>query len=184
MGLDAFVYCDCLEKGRVAGVMAEGLHVKIEPDGHPWLYKHGKLVDHDHHDYNAYSCNHTDRILVHHRLGNIGLVSLLRFELQRNHENFPILLEKVVYNGIHANDWLTVDVVKAMQIELEKLRAFPTQGTKSKVGFFAILSKDLGINKSGYLSAKESAQLIEYFREQMLELSEASLSTGKPVAFS
>lgn len=183
MALDAQVYCDCLEKGRVSGVQAEGIEVKIEPDGSSRLYKKGKLVDHDHYDYDIYTCDHTDRVLVGHRLGNIGLISLLRFELKRDVAQFPILLQKVIHDGIHSGDWLCLETVREMQAELERLRDFKTIGTKAQTGFTAALLQDLGLIKGSYVGAEASAQFVREFRAQMLELSEASLSIGKPIAF-
>ena len=183
MALDACVYCDCLEKGRVDWPNTKDSSVEIESDGCPCLYKNGELVDYDHNDYNLYACAHTDRIFVKHHLGNIGLISLLRFELKREPSQFPILLEKVVYSGSHCGDWLSLETVKEMQVELERLRNFRTIGTKAQTGLIAALLQDFGIIKGSYVSAEGSARFLNKFREQMIELSEAALSIGKPIAF-
>ena len=43
-------------------------------------------------------------ILLHHRIGNLAQVGLLRRELERETPTFPLLLMKVLYSGTHAGN--------------------------------------------------------------------------------
>jgi len=157
MGLDACVYCDCFEKGRLLSSPPAGFATQVEPDGSlgpgradytldeilAWdLWREG------------FACEHGAGRLLHHRLGNISLIGSLRAELKREAARFPILLNKVVYSGSHAGDYLPTEIVK----ELEELASFKC-------------------------SSKKSDAFMSQFRLQMLELVAASLSVMKPIAF-
>lgn len=61
-------------------------------------------------------------------IGNIALVGLLRWELKREASNFPFLLQKVIYNGIHGGDWIGLAQIAQLQGELELLVNFKCIG--------------------------------------------------------
>lgn len=104
------------------------------------------------------ACEHPNGVLLHHRLGNISLIGLLRSELQREASRFPILLGRVVYSGTHGGDYIPFEMVPKLQAELDGLNTFKC-------------------------SEKESEVYIFEFRRQMLELVAASLSVQKPIVF-
>jgi hypothetical protein len=161
MGLDAFVYCDCYEKGRLREPPPSGVLLRVEPDG--WLgpeHDDGTLESGLAWDRwrEQRACEHVSGILLHHRLGNIALVGLLRAELRRETDHFPILTAKVIYSGSHTGDFLAVETIPALQRELELLREFQC-------------------------TTRESADFMSEFREQMSELATVALSVGKPISF-
>lgn len=46
---------------------------------------------------------------MHHRLGNIALIALLRSELNRFAADFPVLLKQVLYDGVHGETLRALD---------------------------------------------------------------------------
>src|SRR5678816_451352 len=99
MGLDAFVFCDCYEKGRLRESPPTGVTLRVEPDGSLGREHDDGTLESDH-AWDTWreqrACDHGGGILLRHRLGNIALVGLLRAELHREADRFPILATKVV----------------------------------------------------------------------------------------
>ena len=161
MGLDAFIFCDCYEKGRLLEHPPSGLSLRVEPDGSVGREQDDGTLESDiawdmWREQRA--CEHSGGVLLHHRLGNIGLIGLLRAELQREASYFPILLSQVIYNGSHAGDFLTAETIPALQREIEVLRDFKC-------------------------STQKTAIFMAQFRTQMSELATTALLIGKPIAF-
>ncbi|MBS1793546.1 MAG: hypothetical protein JSS81_06810 [Acidobacteria bacterium] len=159
MGLDACVYCDCFETGRLNERPPFIETIFVCPDGaldcrsedlHTQLAFDRWLRDR--------ACAHENGVLIHRRIGNMALVSLLRRELSRAAANFPMILEKIVYNGIHAGDFLSLDDVRSLQSELDDLRDFVCSGERER-------------------------EFLDDFRRQLAELTAASLRFGKPISF-
>ncbi|MGD0938604.1 MAG: hypothetical protein ABR905_02745 [Terracidiphilus sp.] len=96
--------------------------------------------------------------LVSHRLGNIARVGFLRGLLQETPERFPTLLSKVVYNGIHGGDILTLPDVEHVATEMSAV-------------------SDLHC-PDGSLEA-----LLREFEDQMLELVRGARSVSRPIVF-
>ena len=161
MGLDAFVYCDCYEKGRLRESPPTGFSLSVEPDGGLGRAGGAGTLESDL-AWDIWreeqACEHLGGILLHHRLGNITLIGSLRSELQRAAERFPILLKQVVYSGSHAGDFLPVETIPILQIELKLLHEFRCN-TRKTTSFMA------------------------RFNTQMSELATTALSVGKPIAF-
>lgn len=158
MGLDAKVYCDCFEKGRLREPPPPGCHLSIGRDG-------GLLCVSDDLDtklafdrWQLRACEHENGVLLHHRIGNIALVSDLRAELERQRGHFPMLLAKVLYGGVHAGDFLTVEEVARLLPEPKALAGFRC-------------------------ADGEMERFMREFRVQMTELAECALRVGKPIAF-
>lgn len=161
MGLDAFVFCDCLEKGRLCNPPPSGTTVYVGPDGRRGIEVGTNLVEYGFErdqwlEHEA--CKHPAGILLHHRLGNIALIGILRAELNREAERFPILVTRVVYSGSHGGDFISIEMIPALQNEIESMAEFQC-------------------------SSREAARFMENFRAQMLELAATALSVGKPIAF-
>jgi len=161
MGLDAFVFCDCYEKGRLREPPPTGVILRVEPDGALGREQDRATLEADlawDEWLEHRACEHKGGILLRHRLGNISLVGLLRAELQREAERFPILVTKVVYSGSHTGDFLRVEEIPALQSELKVLRDIRC-------------------------SSRNAERFMSEFREQMLELAATALSISKPIAF-
>ena len=104
------------------------------------------------------ACEHESGILLHHYLGNIWTIGVIRDELEQDAELFPIILTKVVHNGIHAGDYLSLDDVDKLADELTRLTKFHAD--------------NLDVTK-----------IVRQFHRQMSELVTASRSVGKPISF-
>ena len=161
MSLDACVYCDCFEKGRLHEPPPVGVSLRVESDGSLGRERDDGTLESDlawDQWRERLACEHPGGALLRHHLGNISLIGFLRSELQRDRSRFPILLTKVLYSGSHAGDDLTVDAVRALQRELETLANFRC-------------------------NRREAEGFMLEFRRQMSDLVVASLSIGKPIVF-
>lgn len=161
MSLDAFVFCDCYERGRLRTPPPVGVSIKVESDGGlerqdgDWTLEDDLAWDRWREQL---ACEHPWGRLLHHRLGNISLIGSLRSELRSQSSRFPILLHKVLFSGSHAGDHLPLDLLPALQRELEGLAGFKCSTRKTR----AFLSE---------------------FQRQMSELVAASLLVNKPIVF-
>jgi hypothetical protein len=105
------------------------------------------------------ACDHRPLgVLIHHRLGNMARIGFLRYHLVEHPEQFPVLLSKVLYNGTHGGDYLTLADVEQVAGELEPL-------------------------KNVHLPDAEEEAMIREFETQMRELVDASRRVQKPIAF-
>jgi hypothetical protein len=96
--------------------------------------------------------------LVSHRLGNIALIGFLREILSQTPEGFPVLLTKVVHDGVHSGDCLSLDDVEHLRPEIDRLR---------------------GIHRHD----QSAEDLIRGFERQMSDLIEAAQQVPKPICF-
>jgi hypothetical protein len=155
MGLDASVRCNCIKEGKALPHPFPEL-LAFDETGEPTLRKEGQIsldlwAVHD--EWYRNSCSHSGH-LVDRRLGNIGLVAHVREFLQRNSPNdFPLLLERVVYSGAHCGDWLAAGDVPRLLAETRRLQGLT------------------------------SDPLIFQFTNDVTALAEASLATGNPIVF-
>jgi hypothetical protein len=106
----------------------------------------------------ANACEHEDGVYRHHHIGNVALVSFLRSTLQASGVEFPVTLERVVYNGVHAGDWLSVEQVSALRQDLEHMASL-------------------------HLADEKQEELLRYFEFQLRDLVEYSVKLGKPIVF-
>src|SRR5215510_2569577 len=118
MGLDATVFCNCFETGALKEP-APCESVFVAADGSLACHSEDLETDmaFDHWVWHR-ACIHPSGTLLNNRLGNISQVALLRGELQRESTSFSILLTKVIYNGIHAGDYLTLNDIADVEAEL------------------------------------------------------------------
>ena len=49
--------------------------------------------------------------LVSHRLGSVSFIGFLRGFFSQTPHRFPVLLDKVLYDGTHAGDHLTAEEI-------------------------------------------------------------------------
>ena len=158
MSLDGFVRCTCIAEGR-AKPHPFPEKLTFDESGMPALTGDPSGEEWEAHDeWFADSCEHGG-YLVSLFLGNITRVKNLRGFLRglqgKPGPRFPILLEKVLYNGTHTGDWIPRDKSPALLKEVETV----------------LHSRDI-------LSDSEK----EFF-DNMKELCEASIKTGNPIMF-
>jgi hypothetical protein len=159
MALDAAVYCDCFERGRLRRPPPAGCKLSVTDDG-------SLLCGSDDLDvqmaFDAWcisdACEHNRGLLSAHRIGNIALVAALRSELQRRPEQFPLLLSRVLYNGVHAGDFIAAAEVPRLCPEVAALAE--------------LHSPDPAME-----------QFLRDFAAQMAELVESAQRVGKPISF-
>jgi hypothetical protein len=158
MGLDAFVFCDCYEKGRIK---------RVPPDlGSLYVLANGDLESRsddldvlDRFDaWRARACRHKQGMLAADRIGSGIHVDGLRDALWQWHKLFPVLLGNVIYDGTHTGDHLTVSKVAKLAIELDRLQSIQI-GDKT-------LDKDL-----------------QTLRHKLQKLVHVALKIKKPIAF-
>lgn len=159
MGLDAVVYCDCFEKGRLRELPPPGCHLAIARDGSLSCGSEELEIQLAFDQWQVdRACEHELGVLLHKRIGNIALVSALREELERLPDRFPVILSRVLYNGTHCGDFLSLELVEQVSIELQRLLEFRcTDSTRSV--------------------------FMQEFAAQMTELVDSALRIGKPIAF-
>ena len=151
MGLDAFVYCDCVEKNRLRIPHPFPKLLFIDRNGCPEVRTRDakKVAMHDKWVESS-PCRHEQMFLEGRYLGNVGLVDLVCDALRRTTKNpahkYPVLWSKVVYSGTHTGDFLNVRDVSKLKAEVGQLHAtnFKEQGveeSKAIVGFLSALQK-------------------------------------------
>src|SRR5438874_462618 len=109
MSLDAAVYCDCMERGRLRTLPHPDWRVYVDESGARFGRTDDLEVGLAFDRWDADACEHEDGTLLHHWLGNIAGISLIRDTLSQFPERFSLILSKVVYNGTHCGDYLSVD---------------------------------------------------------------------------
>jgi len=159
MGLDARVHCDCFESGNLKELPPYPNLVSLTADGSLEFHSTDLeiLLELDRW-LNYRACVHESGILLHHRIGNIAVVGLLRAELAREPEKFPVLLKQVLYSGSHGGDYLSLEDVALLRSELSSLTTF-------------------------VCAKPANEEYVESFRRQMLELADACQQVGKPILF-
>ncbi len=160
MSLDATVYCDCYERGRMRTPPPQPEFVSVDETGGLSLEWDQPNADQNaFYDWRATACEHGPwGQLVSHRLGNIALITFLRELLAKEPLGFPILLTKVLYNGVHGGDFLSPTDVDLVRFEVERLKE--------------VHAVDDG-----------DEPFIREFELQMRQLVQAAQSVGKPIAF-
>jgi hypothetical protein len=156
--LDARVYCNCIESGKLRVQPKPHWRVEILDDGDVEATCKDESEARELARWWQTACEHTDRELLNHSLGNIGTVAFLREELRRVADKCPLILGRVVYDGIHSGDFLTVEQVRDLEKELCELEGFQCEN-------------------------KADQTLLNRFLAQMRELVAAALSVDKPIAF-
>jgi hypothetical protein len=158
MGLDAHVVCACLRDGRAKPhPLPERLG--FDETGEPYLKGNPSPADDALHDrWWTASCEHGG-YQIGVRLGNITGVAKIREFLRTLEGNpgpkFPILLQKVVYDGTHCGDWIPIELTRELSSEV-----------------------DIVLHSSDILNDWEK----EFFGN-MKKLCEASVVTGNPIVF-
>lgn len=159
MGLDATVYCDCFETGRLKERPPNPALVDVCDNGSLECRSDDSKVLSAFDEWRQRrACEHEEGVLLSHWIGNASHVGLLRSELEKDATKFSILLEKVLYSGTHTGDYLSGKDVLKLQKELKALAEFAA-------------------------SDKDSQSFVDEFRVQIAELANAALSVKKPISF-
>src|ERR671936_3121543 len=101
MGLDAFVFCDCYEKGRLKRKPPDPKLVYVLPNGDLGCRSEDSKVLERFDDWRENACRHETGMITGDWLGNIELIGSIRDELCRKPRKFPTLLNRVIYSGTH-----------------------------------------------------------------------------------
>jgi len=159
MTLDAAVYCDCFAKGLIKESPSTLWQLTYAPDG---------SLTCDSEDletllaFDAWwldrACEHKGGVVVHHYLGNIALINCLREELKTDVKRYPLLLERVLYSGTHAGDYIPVELLESLSEEVKRLVLHECR-------------------------EKKNAAYVHHFQEQMMELLQAAMRLQKPISF-
>lgn len=194
MGLDACVYCDCVEKGLLKIPHPLPHLLFIDETGCPSTAPDDEAQD-LHYEWTCkHPCPHQDFVLIHQWLGNISLVALIRQTLEKISKHpsteFPIIWSKVIYSGSHCGDFLTHDDVCQLQKELSylsHLKNLTDEDIKDLCGGRAIFGKfilmhEFKLKSKEALKAHYSA-LFDEFLAHLKELVQSSLAVDKPIFF-
>src|SRR5688572_11013449 len=111
MGLDATVYCDCFERGLLRTAPLAEWQVYVDKYGTRSSLTNSSDQDLAFDQWNFNACQHEWGKLLHHRIGNISAVELIRNVLTQSPPQFPLILSKIVYNGMHCGDFIPADQV-------------------------------------------------------------------------
>jgi len=168
MGLDATVYCNCIERGLLRTPHPYPDLLYICEDGCPEIRSSDpeRQSEHDRWQSGA-ACNHEDMVACFAWLGNISGVGHIRNLLTSiatspDAPNLRVLLDKVVYSGIHCGDYLTMEEVTSLGEEIQNLQQFNFKHA-------AISSRD--------------EPFVRSFLTELQRLVETSLSMHKPISF-
>lgn len=159
MGLDASVYCNCLERGRLRKPPRPewGVYVDGEGGRSPTTKDLDEQVAFDTWNYRD-ACEHENGVLLHHRLGNVALIGLFRQLLNAYGDRLPVIVKKIIYSGTHAGDSLSLDVVKELAAEMDLLSQI-------------------------HDNDRQNEQFLRHFEQQLRDLVECSRKVEKPIAF-
>lgn len=167
MGLDAVIFCNCVETNKLKIPHPFPRLLRIAKNGSPEIRSKdtAKIEKHD-----AWMelppCKHEGMMVDGDSLGNAGGVGVIYEALSSAQKplraQFSVLLNKVFYSGTHCGDFLTLAQVRKLDVELKQLR-------KLKL-------TDLGIAKS---DVKWVAEIIS----GLARLVKVAQRVGKPISF-
>ncbi len=167
MGLDAMIYCDCVEKNRLKVPHPFPGLLYIEKNGSPAIRSKDEAKQEMHDAWMELPpCKHNSMMVDGYGLGHAGLINhvneLLQSVLRPPLPSCPVLLERVLYDGTHTGDYLTISQVGKLWLELKKLKRLDL--------------KNLGV------SLRDS-DLITLVVAELNQLAKAARRVNKPIAF-
>lgn len=156
MGLDAWVRCNCIKEGKGAPHPFPEL-LRFDETGEPTLDASAGQPSIEqwlqHDKWLRRACPHGDR-LVEIRLGNAALIWHIREFLASIPEaDFRMIRDHVIYSDSHSGDCITASDSACL---LDEARSF---------------------------RARTTDPLVAEFANNLIELAEASVSTGNPIVF-
>ena len=122
MSLDGFVRCTCIRNGKAKPHPFPDRLI-VDESGEPTLTGDPSEQEREAHDqWLGESCEHEGSLLSLF-LGNITRVGNLRSFLRHLQgtpgPRFPILLEKVLYDGTHTSDWISSKIAEKLLKEVD-----------------------------------------------------------------
>jgi hypothetical protein len=167
MGLDAAIFCNCVETKKLKVPHPFPRLLYTLKNGQPEIRSKdaAKIAAHD-----AWMelppCKHEDMMVDGCSLGNAGGVEVIYEALSSAQKpprtTFPILLNKVFYSGTHCGDFVTQAQIRKLDVELKQLR-------KLKL-------TDLGI-------ATSDVKWVTEIIISLARLVKVAQKVGKPIAF-
>lgn len=127
MGLDAVVFCDCVEKKRLKVPHPYPRLLYVGKNGSPEI-RSKNLAKMEKHDawMELPPCKHDSMMVDGCNLGQAGLINHVSeaFEsvLRPPLPTCPVLLRRVLYDGTHTGDYLTIPQVEKLRIELKDIK--------------------------------------------------------------
>jgi hypothetical protein len=127
MGLDAVVFCDCVEKGRLTVQHPYPRLLYIARNGSPEIRSKdpGKIDEHDKW-MDLPPCEHEGMMLPGAYQASASHISHLNrifsSVFRTYHQACPVLLGKVLFSGTHCGDHLAVRDVRMLSNELDRLK--------------------------------------------------------------
>ena len=159
MGLDVFVFCDCFEKGKLRELPPRPELVFVIENGSldcksddPEILEEFDVWIRDR------ACEHEEGILTGFYVGNATLIAEMWDVLANEVQKYPILLDKVLYDGTHCGDFLNKSDIIKLKSEIKKLSNFRCTDS-------------------------EMQECMQTFQQQMSNLVDCAISVGKPIAF-
>lgn len=166
MGLDAVVFCDCVERNQLKSPHPFPQLLYIAPNGSPEIRSRSKSKIERHDSWMQQACKHEDMMIAGGDLGNTSSIEFLRQVLREAvsspARDFSVLWKKVVYCGSHCGDHLRLCDVTLLHEELRRFR---------KIKFDALKLKDQDI------------EYIEQFQKTLSITVKTAIRIKKPIAF-
>lgn len=166
MGLDAVVFCDCVEKDRLKNPHPFPRLLYIATNGSPEIRSDDPAKVELHDAWTHRACAHEDMMIVGEFLGNAWSIGFLRETLQAAvrapMREFPVLWNKVIYSGTHCGDYLTRTSVLRLAGELQRVH---------KIDFEELCVK------------KRDLEFIQEFQSKITRIVKMAIKINKPVAF-
>jgi hypothetical protein len=170
VSLEAGVMCACLREGLAVPHPFPELLV-LDETGYPDLRDWERRTAAEkaaHREWERIRCSHKGGFLVDERLGNVSLVRFIRSTLvemakpQEPIDVFPILLQKVVYNGTHVGDAIGAEYARSLCEELEQV---------------------MDRRRTYRFHRERDARTFDRFSEALQRLAQASVKTDNPIVF-
>jgi hypothetical protein len=183
VALDACVYCDCFERGRLVNPPPFGIEPMLDKDGSLSFETADDSLWVTFENWrSSEACEHARMKLVDHRLGNIALVALLRAELSRDAESYPLLLGNVLYNGIHCGDFLPLEILPEVRDEVDRISRHMVEKS-NLLRRLQNIWPSIGRGSRWQAPSERTSLYLQYFQKQMIELIDAAMIVGKPICF-
>jgi hypothetical protein len=168
MGLDAVIFCDCVERKRLRVPHPYPRLLYIRSNGSPEIRSKDPAKVGEHDEWMELPpCAHGSMMIDGCDLGSIGLVDqvhdALQAALKPSLPRCPVLLGKVLYDGGHTGDHLTVAQVGKLAAELQRV-------------------KNLDLKKVVGVSSNDLKLVIPVITK-LDRLVKTSRRIGKPIAF-
>jgi len=158
MRLQAYVFCDCYEQGRLKRPPPNPEIVAMLPNGDLGYYRatpdqHAAFVA-----WRTHACRHPEGRVTGGELGHRLPLQILRRVLSPQRRSFPILIRKVLGGKPHTrSSHLTLKQVEKLQVELSRLKTF-------------------------HCADRKIDRELQYVYGQMKQLVRAALKFHKPIA--